>query len=200
MKNFYILAILFISHAVNGAAWKHVLKGPEVLTDEIIMSNYKNETEPQIHNGITVTNYFKNFDIQAKKNRKGCFVPEIKKWVVESVIFIRAKDDKTPVRGRARWQKTEEFDCKAKGGLFNTWEGTHAHEQVHYKVRDTELKKFWKKVKSLMSITCESTEDAAKMKILTEVEQFLMQIKKTDSEEMPRKVENDFYKKQKKCR
>lgn len=182
--------------SVHASNWKHKVAGPEVLTDEIIMSVYKNETEPQIHNGVTVTNYFKEFDISASKSRKGCYVPKINNWLVQSIIYIRSKDDKSIIKERPRWQKIDEFDCQVKSGDFNTWNGTHQHEKEHYKIRDLELKKFWKTLEKLLKSTCESSEESAKMKILSEVESFLKLIKKLDTEDNPRRVEHKFYKKE----
>ena len=194
MNILILLTTLLFSCSASALSWKHKVVGPVLLTDEIILSAYKSEIEPEIHNGVTVTNYFKEFDITAQKNKKGCFAPIIKKWLVESTIYIRSKEDKSLVKGRPRWQKIDEFGCNIKTGDFNTWEGTHQHELQHYKIRDVELKKFWQKLKQLLTSTCESSQDAAKVKILSEVESFLSLIKKIDTEENPRKVENQFYK------
>ena len=55
-------------------------------------------------------------------------------------------------------------------------------------------------LRKIRSSICENSEEAAKTKILLELESFLKHIKKIDTEENPRAVEHKFYKKLKKCR
>ncbi len=188
-----LLASLAEARPAIAADWKHLLKGPEILSDEVVKKVYPKERDPGRHNGITLSNYLKEFELQTQKLPRGCFRPKLQKWLVESTIYLRPNSATEIYQGKARWQPLADFNCRSQDSFFNTWEGSHFHEQQHYLLRDERLQKFMKELRTLQLKTCEASEDAAKLVVLKALEQFLIEVHAADTEDRAEALEHDFY-------
>lgn len=180
------ILLFFVFSLSTHASLIHEMKGPELLTDDLVKKIYPKELKPSRHLGVTTTDYNGDLNVDYKNESADCVRATLKDWKIVSTIYIR--DASEP-----RFVKIDDFKCRSKDPDYNTYDGTYYHETQHFAARDILIKQFWNSLAKDLAKRCFKTKDDADNFIVKNITEFVTLAPNGDKEESARAKEQSWY-------